>query len=212
MDRYPAQLLLVRHGETDWNRDGILQGQVDVPLNAMGRRQAHDLGVRLGDWKIDALYSSDLSRAAETAAIVGNLLGLEPRLSSALREIDIGHWAGLTFAERANRYPEELAALARGEDIPRGGAEQLREVQERMAAAHGRICQDHPGETVLLIGHGSALRTLICHLLDLDLRHVVRLSTLGHTGLNLFSFAEGWPQLALLNDTCHLNGRGGTGY
>jgi phosphoserine phosphatase len=208
MDLYPAQLLLARHGETDWNRNGILQGHIDVPLNTMGRRQAHGLGVRLANCQIDALYASDLRRAAETAAIVGNLLGLEPRLSAALREIDIGRWAGLTYAELANRYPDAVAALARGEDVPRGGAERLCELQVRMVAEFGRLCRDHPDQTVLLISHGAALKTLICHLLGLDLRYAARLSTRGNTGLTLFCFAEGRPQLALLNDTCHLNGRG----
>jgi broad specificity phosphatase PhoE len=132
---YPAHLLLVRHGETDWNRDRVFQGQVDVPLNASGRRQAHDLAVRLCDWKVDVLYSSGLARAAERASIIGTMLGLEPRLSVDLREIDVGRWGGLTHAELESQYPGEMAALARGEDIPRGGAERLCELQERMVAA-----------------------------------------------------------------------------
>jgi broad specificity phosphatase PhoE len=205
---YPAHLLLARHGETDWNRDRILQGQVDVPLNANGRRQAHELAVRLGGWEIDALYTSDLVRAAETATILGNVLGLEPRLSADLREIDVGRWGGLTHAELERRYPEEVAALARGEDVPRGGAERVRELQERMVTAFERIGRDHPGQTVLLVSHGGALRTLIAHLLGLDLHEGIRrLSTRGNTGLTHFRFIEGTPQLVLFNDTCHLNGR-----
>lgn len=209
MALFLAHLLLVRHGETDWNRDRLLQGQVDVPLNATGRLQAHNLAVRLCDWKIDALYSSDLSRAAETAAIVGNLLGLERRLAADLREIDVGCWGGLTHAELESRYPEEMNALACGEDIPRGGAERMGELQERLVAAYERICQDHAGQTVLLISHGGALKSLISHLLGLDLREGMRrLSTRGNTGLTHFRFAEGNPQLVLFNDTCHLNGKG----
>jgi broad specificity phosphatase PhoE len=203
-----AHLLLARHGETDWNRKNILQGHVDIPLNASGRRQAHDLAVRLRDWEVDALYSSDLARAAETAAIVGNLLGLEPRLLADLREIDVGRWGGLTRGELESRYPDEAAALTRGEDIPRGGAERLSDVQARMVGALERIGPDHPGETVVLIGHGAALRTLMVHLLGLDLYDGMRrLSTRGNTGLTHFRFVDGHPQLVLFNDTCHLNGR-----
>jgi broad specificity phosphatase PhoE len=206
---YPAHLLLVRHGETDWNRDRVLQGQVDVPLNANGRRQAHNLGVRLCDWKIDALYSSDLARAAETATIIGNLLGVEPRLLADLREIDVGRWGGLTHAELESHYPEEVAALARGEDIPRGGAERLSDLQERMVVAFERICDDHSDQTVLLVSHGGALRSLVAYLLGLELHTGIRrLSTRGNTGLTHFRFVGGDPQLVLFNDTCHLNGRG----
>jgi broad specificity phosphatase PhoE len=205
----PDHLLLVRHGETDWNRNGVLQGHLDVPLNDTGRIQAHALARRLQEWEVDVIYSSDLARAAETAMIVGNRLGLEPLLRSELREIDVGRWGGLDHSELRRRYPEEVAALERGEDIRRGGAERLSELQARMVAALEGICADHPGQTVLLVSHGGALKSLITSLLGLDLQEGVRrLSTRGNTGLTHMRFVEGRPQLVLFNDTCHLNGRG----
>ncbi len=100
-----ATLILARHGETDWNRDGIWQGHGDPPLNELGRRQAAELARRLADVQIDALYSSDLRRAYETATIVGRAKGLEITADPDLREMDVGSWSGFTSEEIATRFP-----------------------------------------------------------------------------------------------------------
>src|SRR6476661_9887592 len=93
-------LLLVRHGETDWNADGRLQGHTDRPLSDFGRRQARQLAEELAEEKLDAIYASDLSRARETAEIVGVRLGLGVVIDPGLREKDWGTWEGLTGVER----------------------------------------------------------------------------------------------------------------
>jgi len=205
MSKYPAQLLLVRHGETDWNRDKIPQGHIDVPLNSSGRQQAHALARRLQGWKIDAIHSSDLFRAAETAAILGATMELTPQPSAAWREIDLGGWGGLTHDKLQARYGDELAALARGEDPPRGGGETMADVQVRVVEGFERLRRSHPGQTVLIASHGGTIKVLICHLIGLELHYLGRLPAMGNTSLSMIEFGSGRPRLASLNDTNHLD-------
>ncbi len=209
MTDYPARLLLVRHGETNWNAQNLPQGHIDIPLNENGRQQAHALAVRLRDTEIHAVYSSDLVRAAETAAILGTVLGLAPRLSAAWREMDLGAWSGLSRAEIEERFPNELAALDQGVDVPRGGGENMAAVQIRVIPAFEQLRGAHPGQNVLLVSHGGALKALIGHLIGLELSHYNRLSVGCNTGLSIIEFGWGRPQLTLLNDISHLDGKNG---
>ncbi len=148
-----ATLILARHGETDWNRDGIWQGHGDPPLNELGRRQAADLAVRLADVQIDALYSSDLRRAYETAEIVGRAKGLEITADPDLREMDVGSWSGLTSEEIATRFPG--MASHDGEAREAFG--------ERAVGALTRIAGAHEGGHVLVVTHGGVVRALQRH-------------------------------------------------
>ena len=135
-------LLLVRHGETDWNADGRLQGQTDRPLSDYGRRQAQQLADQLAGEEFEALYASDLSRARETAEIVGARLGLPVELDADLREKDWGTWEGLTSVER---------------DRIEFVGESTEAHQERMLRALRRISERHPGR-VLVVTHGGSMR------------------------------------------------------
>jgi broad specificity phosphatase PhoE len=136
-------ILLARHGETDWNRDGRFQGHADPPLNDRGREQARRLAETLDGEPLDALYASDLRRAAETAAIVGAKLGLEVSLEASLREIDVGSWLG--------RTREEIG------DEPWDG-ETYDHHRERVLQALRRIEELHPSGRVLVVSHGGSLR------------------------------------------------------
>jgi probable phosphoglycerate mutase len=137
-------LLLVRHGETDWNADGRLQGQTDRPLSDHGRRQAQQLAGELADESFEAIYASDLSRARETAEILGERLGLPVSLDSDLREKDWGNWEGLTAVER---------------DRVEFVGESREAHSERTLRALRRISEQHPGETrVLVVTHGGSMR------------------------------------------------------
>ncbi|HET9115994.1 MAG TPA: histidine phosphatase family protein [Gaiellaceae bacterium] len=136
-------LLLVRHGETDWNAEGRLQGHTDRPLSEYGRRQARRLAEELVDEPLDAIYASDLARARETAEIVGERLTLPVMLDRDLREKDWGTWEGLTPAERDR---VELVG------------ESTKAHQERILRALGRIAQRHPGARVLVVTHGGSMR------------------------------------------------------
>jgi broad specificity phosphatase PhoE len=136
-------LLLVRHGETDWNAVGRLQGHTDRPLSDFGRRQARRLAEELEGEPFDAIYASDLARARETAEIVGERLGLPAVLSPDLREKDWGTWEGLTSVER---------------DRVEFVGESTEAHQERILGALRRIAEQHPGGRVLVVTHGGSMR------------------------------------------------------
>jgi len=137
-------LLLVRHGETDWNADGRLQGQTDRPLSDYGRRQARKLAGELEGEELEAIYSSDLARARETAEIVGERLGLPVELDPELREKDWGTWEGLTAVER---------------DRVEFVGESTQAHQERILGALRRIAERHPRDCrVLVVTHGGSMR------------------------------------------------------
>jgi probable phosphoglycerate mutase len=147
-------LLLARHGETDWNRELRIQGSSDIELNELGRKQARFLAQELTDVDLDAIYSSDLSRASETAAAVAATHALDVTLDSRLRERSFGSWEGLTR--------EDLDALPAGSHHDGESDDQVR---ERMLAAVHDIAAAHPGEQVLVVSHGGALNTLWHHAL-----------------------------------------------
>lgn len=149
--------ILVRHGETDWNRDGRFQGHADPPLNARGRRQAQALADLLTGERIDAIYSSDLRRAYETAQAVAARRGLDVVVDPELRERDVGEWSGLTLPEIEERFPEELR---RFRDGGRSIGESREALTDRVVGATRRIAAAHPDGQVLVVSHGGALRML----------------------------------------------------
>ena len=152
-----AELLLVRHGETDWNRDHRVQGQTDTPLNATGLAQAHVLATSLSSLLLDAVYSSDLARARDTAAPVAATHGLSVEVDVDLREKNFGTWEGLTDAEIQERFPH----AARG---TWGDGETTEQVAERAVRAVERIQALHRSGIVLVVSHGGPLRAILAHL------------------------------------------------
>jgi broad specificity phosphatase PhoE len=200
----PALLLLARHGETDWNREGRAQGHTDVPLNEEGRRQARRLAQRLKAVAIDALLSSDLSRAAETARLVGEAIGLRPDVSPAWREIGLGALEGTSGAHR--EFGEIVSAAARHGAPLAEGAETFAAFEARIVEGYGRLARAHGGKTVCVVSHGGTLRTLIAHLLGLPAERIERLSLRANAGLSAIDFRHGRPQLTMINDARHLEG------
>jgi broad specificity phosphatase PhoE len=157
-------LLLARHGETDWNRDGRWQGHTDTTRNDRGREQARELAERLDGEPIAAVYASDLRRAHETAQIVAGRLGLPVVTDERLREINFGRWEGLTTPELEARYPEDVARW-RADDGNGSfaGGETYVAMGERVVAALEEIGSAHPDEQVLVILHGGPIRGLLAH-------------------------------------------------
>ena len=147
-------LLLARHGETDWNRELRIQGSSDIGLNELGRRQAQFLAQELTDVELDAIYSSDLSRARATAAAVAATHGLEVNLDPRLRERSFGSWEGLTR--------EDISTFPAGS---RHDGESDDEVRVRVLAAVEEIAANHRGQQVLVVSHGGALNSLWHHAL-----------------------------------------------
>lgn len=151
------ELLLVRHGQTDWNLAHRVQGHTDTPLNAVGREQACALADSLAAPSLVAVYSSDLSRAYETAIAVARVHGLEVTVDRDLREKNFGSWEGLTDTEIADRFPDAVRGRW-------GDGETTEEVAERAVAAIERIRRRHPVGRVLVVSHGGALRAILDHL------------------------------------------------
>jgi broad specificity phosphatase PhoE len=150
-------ILLARHGETDWNRDGRFQGHADPPLNRTGRDQAVELSVALMAEELAAVYSSPLRRALETAKVVAASRGLEPVTVDGLREVDVGSWSGLTRAEIEQRFPEQyLRWLDYGQGWEDG--ETYEEMGKRAVAALLGLATAHEGDRVLAVTHGGPIR------------------------------------------------------
>ncbi|HEY5927421.1 MAG TPA: histidine phosphatase family protein [Kofleriaceae bacterium] len=148
-----AWLLLARHGETDWNREGRWQGHADVPLNDVGREQARELATWLAEQPIDVIVSSDSKRAHETALIVAETKRLAVTTDAGLREIDVGRWSGLT--------PDEIARCFPGMATHDGETNQQH--LARVVAAFHRIASTHRGKRLLIVSHGKTLRVIRRH-------------------------------------------------
>lgn len=158
-----TEMWLVRHGQTEWNLGNIVQGQVDIPLNETGIAQATALARNIADTKFNAIYSSDLIRAQQTARIIAEQLNLPIQLDSRLREIKQGVWEGHPIDEIIAENPEKFKRGDAYPTIPRAeGAESLAEVIIRIVAAANDIHSQHNGQRVLLSSHGLALAALYC--------------------------------------------------
>jgi probable phosphoglycerate mutase len=157
-----TSIVIARHGETDWNREGRFQGHADPPLNALGRAQAEELARLLAAIEITALYTSDLRRAAETAGIVGEHLGLVASPDEGLREIDMGPWSGLTGDEIGERFPDAYARWRDGDSDAHGG-ETRAAFSTRVVRAVVRVARAHPGQRIAIVAHGGVIRTVQRH-------------------------------------------------
>lgn len=154
-------LFALRHGETAWNVEQRIQGQLDTPLNDTGRWQAEQLGAALADAGVQAIFSSDLQRAGDTAAPLAARLGLPVQTDPALRERHFGQWQGSTYPELEQRYPEETRAWRRRDpDFGPPGGETLAAFHERAIAAYTRLAQAHAGQVLAVFAHGGLLDSL----------------------------------------------------
>jgi probable phosphoglycerate mutase len=153
-------IVLVRHGETDWNRERRFQGHADVPLNAVGLAQARELAASLDGERFSAVYSSPLRRALETAEIVAARLGVAIEANAGLMEVDVGSWSGLTTLEVEERFPE---GFRRWREHGSGwtDGETYEELARRVTSALAEIGRRHPGEHVLAVSHGGPIRSAL---------------------------------------------------
>ena len=160
-------LLLARHGETDWNHEHRWQGHADRPLNDTGRAQARELAESLAGRQIDAIYSSDLLRAHETARIVADRLGLPVALDAGLREVDVGEWSGLSMAEAEATCPDGYRRWQEGRQGWEHG-ESYEEMGRRVVSSLLRIAALHPTGTLFVVTHGGSIRACRAQAAGLD--------------------------------------------
>lgn len=189
-----TRLVLLRHGQTDWNVEGRFQGQLDVGMNQTGREQAALAAPQVAQLAPGVIYSSDLQRARETAETVGQLYGLPVGLDERLREINVGSWGGLTGAEMAERDPSFAEALREGRDFRRSSeGETSHEVGLRMRAALEELADRHEGSTVLVASHGLAIRMATGYLLGWDFAHSWQLGPVSNCGWSVLVRGAGRP-------------------
>jgi probable phosphoglycerate mutase len=179
-----TRIIAVRHGETAWNRVARIQGHTDIPLNNAGLLQARQVGEAVAAEGLDAIYSSDLQRAADTARAIGRAAGLTVHLDGALRERHFGELEGLTHDEITARWPEQ-ARRWRGRDPAYGpvGGETLQSFHERCVGALTRLAQRHLGQTLVLVAHGGVLDCFYRAANGLDLS-TPRSWTIGNATIN----------------------------
>lgn len=202
-----TRLLLVRHGETDWNREGRWQGHAGPGINTLGAQQAEAASERLArERRVDALYTSDLVRAAETAAVIGRRLGLQPIVDVRLREVDVGAWSGLTRREVADADPEAYALWTRGENEGYPGGETFEQLERRSVEVVGDIAAAAPEGTVAAVCHGGTIRAVVGAALEVPPRRRGRLAT-GRNGSITVIETRSWGLVvAAYNEAGHLSG------
>lgn len=202
-------LLLTRHGQTIWNSELRYQGQTDTELSDLGREQAARLAERFGQEKISAIYSSDLKRCVDTAAVLAAELGLRVSLTASLREAGYGRWEGMTYAEVRASYPD-LVGQRRADVvtfIPPGG-ESLGQTHARVLDFLHSVAEAHPAEAVLVVTHGGPLRMFVAGVLGMPLAGALRLRV-DNCSLTVCEGFPRAPTIRTLNDTCHLRGLAG---
>ena len=200
-----TRIILVRHGETEWNRVEHFRGRADVPLNENGVVQAKRMGQRVaGQWRPVAIYSSPLKRAVKTAEAVAWHFGLSVQVHPGLIDIDYGQLQGLTPGEARERWPDVIDAWYNAPHtacIP--GGETLDELRGRAERTLDDLVARHEGQTILLVGHTVINRIILLSVLGLGNDHFWRLRQ-DTCAINVFEVEKGVFTLVSLNDTYHL--------
>lgn len=208
-----TDVYLIRHGQTDWNRDRICMGQWDVPLNELGRAQAQRVADRLAGVSLSTIVSSDLTRTVETARPLAEAHGLSVITDSSFRELDYGDWQGIPQDELPQHYPDAFREDPQLDPLnfhPDGG-ERVWDLYHRVTTAFERAIQGHPGQTIAIVAHGGVLRSVANYVLGsgahaLDGVFFSLGFAVSNGGITLVRVPAGeTPQLVGLNDTCHLD-------
>jgi len=202
-----TQILLIRHGQTQWNREARFRGQTDIPLDETGLAQAQVTAEYVAArWPVTAVYASPLRRAMQTAEAIASARGLTVQPLEGLIDIHFGELQGMAFSEAQTRYPDLMRAWWKAPHTVRfPGGESLSVVRQRGTAVLREVADRHPGETVAMVAHTVVNQVLLCAVLDLELDHfwIVKQDT---CAVNLIEWDAEWERyrLALMNDTSHL--------
>jgi len=201
-----TDVILIRHGETDWNVQGRFQGQIDVPLNAFGERQAARMAERLVQERVDVFYCSDLLRTRQTAAPAASMLKLEAAPHAGLREQHFGILEGMSFDEVQARHPRHLAEWLRHDPdyaLPQG--ESVRTFHARVLAAVRALAALHAGQTLAVVTHGGVLDMVYRTVHGLPL-HGPRDCPIPNAGLNRLRVQGEQLEILSWADDAHLAG------
>jgi broad specificity phosphatase PhoE len=198
-------LLIVRHGQTEWNKEERFRGRSDLPLNAVGVREAEAVAERIAaQFRPVAIYTSPLPRAVATADTIARALGLQPSVDDGLLDLDYGGFAGLSVTEAETRYPHILRSwTAAPHTVHFPDGEMLNDVQERVVDLVDRLAVRHPDQQVVLVTHLVVCRVLLSSLLHLHVGHINALE-IDAASLSVARLSEGAARIVSVNDTCHL--------
>jgi broad specificity phosphatase PhoE len=200
------RLILVRHGETEWNRQSRIIGHTEIALNETGRKQAALLAQALRNEKVSAIYASPLRRTRETAAEISRVLGVEVEFSDAFKEIDAGDIDGLTFEEVAGRYGDFFSLWMRGDPSLRlPGGESFMDLRNRTWPALQRIVSEHNDGDVIVVSHTLAIMSMIASALGMDMADFRRIR-LNVASISILEFKDQAVSMLMFNDTCHWKG------
>ena len=199
-----TELIVIRHGETEWNRAGKQQGQLDTNLSELGRAQAQALADALAGEHFDALYGSDLGRAMQTARAIAPRVNLEIAPDPRLRERHLGIMQGMTLAEFRREHPRGYACFC-GDDPDYGlpDGESIRQRHDRSVACAEELAARHTGRRLLIVTHGGVLDSFLRRAVGLDLAAPRRFS-LYNASVNTFNITDGQWRLGRWGDTHHL--------
>ena len=205
-----TRLLLIRHGQTDWNVATRIQGETDIGLNATGLEQARRLAQALADEALDHVISSDLARARDTAAALAQATGAALRIDAGLRERGFGIFEGLTFDEIAQRHPQGAERWRRRDpDFGPEGGETLQAFFDRSVQTVGRLAAQHQGESIALVAHGGVLDCLYRAATRLPLQ-APRTWQVPNASINRLLWTPEGFTLVGWNDDAHLQALGDT--
>jgi broad specificity phosphatase PhoE len=192
-------LILVRHGETVWNKQHRFQGHLDSPLTRLGQAQADQTAERLTTEQVSAIYSSDSGRAMQTATAIAKRLSLTVLPDPRLREMDVGAWGGLNDEEIKARYLEEWQAWQHDHTMARGGGENQTQVQDRGVEVIQAVAVAHPGEVVVLVSHGGTLKSIVAWVMGLPLEYWPNFRGPGNCNLTYLEHVPASQRFRLLN-------------
>jgi broad specificity phosphatase PhoE len=199
-----TSIYLVRHGQTAWNKEEIFRGRTDVPLDETGLKQAELAGEYLKEVEIDAIYSSPLSRALETAEKIARFHNLKVQPLEGIIDMSFGNWEGHAHQEIKKNDSETYRRWREEPHLVRlPGGESLDDVRVRSMAALEEVIRKHPGKALILISHRVVNKVIICGILGLDNSHFWQISQ-DPTAINLIQYRNGKYILSLMNETCHL--------
>lgn len=195
-----TRLVLVRHGQTDGNASGRFQGQLDVPLNDVGRAQASEVAPWVADLRPQRIVSSDLTRALATAEPIADACGLSVEVDAGLREIDVGTWQWRTPDEIAHEAPWYLDDLHAGRDFRRSATgETATEAGERVRGVLERLAAERPGQTTVVVGHGLATRIGLTLTLGLGFEASFAFSGLWNCSWSVLELRDRWRLVSYNN-------------
>lgn len=199
--------LVVRHGYSVSNKDNRYAGQLDIALDEIGLVQAQDVkDFIVKNYKVDAVYSSDLSRAIDTAKPTAEALGLEIKTDKRLRELNVGLWHGLLVSEVKEKYPETFAGYRANKARPEGG-ETFGEMADRVYASFEQMAEENEGKTLLVATHGGTIRALRCRIEKVAFEDAEQIGNVPNGSITTVVYENGTFKLGTIGENGHIKNK-----